>query len=89
MGQGEYKAFQLYGKNKYPSFKEKTILNKIMIKSKLGYWIYRQIYKDFEIWIHQLINYFCAWRQQKKKIRQIIKTPLADKKKEELLFFIR
>jgi glycosyltransferase involved in cell wall biosynthesis len=66
-GLGERKALQIYGNNKCPSFEEKTILIKIMIKSRLKYWIYRLINKKSEIWIRQLINYCHAWGQLKRK----------------------
>ena len=55
-GQGEYKALQRYGKNRYPSFEGKIIFIKGIIKSELKYLIYRLIIRDPKIWIKAVIN---------------------------------
>jgi len=67
-GQGEYKALQLYGSNKCPSYEEKFVLTKKIIKSKQKYWIYRLRNKNPEIWLNAFINSCQARGQLKKKI---------------------
>ncbi len=66
-GQGEYKALQRYGKNHYPSYEEKIILVKGVIKSEFKYRIYRLIRKDPKLWIKALIASSQAWGQLNRK----------------------
>lgn len=67
VGQGEYKALQRYGRRGYPSYKEKIILIKGVIKSELKYLIYRLVFRNPEIWMKALIHSCHSWGQLRRK----------------------